>query len=39
MEFDPGKAVATSSCKKLVNLDYASVNVPSYTYVEKEIFN
>jgi hypothetical protein len=39
MEFDLGKAIATSSYKRLVNLDYASANVPSHTYVEKEIFN
>jgi len=39
MEFELGKAVAISSCKRLVNLDYANANVPSHTYVEKEIFN
>jgi hypothetical protein len=39
MEFDLDKTIATSSCKRLMNLDYASANVPSHTYVEKEIFN
>jgi hypothetical protein len=39
MEFDLDKTIVTSSCKRLVNLDYANANVPSHTYVEKEIFN